>query len=120
MSEQLDIGKLKNRLEKYAKDRDWEQFHNPKNIAMALSVEASELVEIFQWLSLDQAEKLKTIPEKKGHVAEELADILSYVVLIAKYMDIDLVEALEDKHLKNSEKYPVDKARGNAKKYNEF
>lgn len=120
MSEKLDLDKIKNYLEEYAKARDWEQFHNPKNIAMALSVEAGELVELFQWLSPEQALQVKDNPEKLNHVSEELADILSYTILMAKYLGVNLEEALEAKLLKNAEKYPVDKARGTAKKYTEF
>ncbi len=120
MGEKLDLDKIKKYLEDYAKERDWEQFHNPKNISMALSVEASELVELFQWLSPEQALKVKESPEKLSRVSEELADILSYTILMAKYLDVNLEKALELKLKKNAEKYPVDKARGTAKKYTEF
>lgn len=120
MSEIIDVEKLKAYLENYAKERDWEQFHNPKNLAMALSVEASELVEIFQWLSPEQALKIGAIDEQKEKVAHELADILTYAILISKYLDIDLEKAIANKLKHNAEKYPVEKSRGNAKKYSEF
>ncbi|MCK5884357.1 MAG: nucleotide pyrophosphohydrolase [Bacteriovoracaceae bacterium] len=120
MSEKLDLGKIKKYLEDYAKARDWEQFHNPKNIAMALSVEASELVELFQWLTPEQALAIKNDPAKLNHVSDELADILSYTILMSKYLGINLEEALDNKLEKNAEKYPVDKARGTAKKYTEL
>lgn len=120
MSEILDVEKLKKYLEEYAKERDWEQFHNPKNLAMAMAVETSELLEIFQWLTPEQALKFKHEGENKEKVAHELADIMTYLILISKYLDINLPEAIERKLKHNAEKYPVDKARGNAKKYNEF
>lgn len=120
MSEVIDVEKLKNYLEEYAKERDWEQFHNPKNLAMALSVEASELVEIFQWLTPEQAMKIKDCNDKKQQVSHELADILTYTIMMSKYLGIDLSKAIADKLVHNAEKYPVEKARGNAKKYSEF
>ncbi len=120
MSDVIDVDTLKKYLENYAKERDWEQFHNPKNLAMALSVEASELLEIFQWLSPEQAQKLIHEPESKNKVAHEVADILTYAILLCKYMDINLSEALKEKLSHNAKKYPVDLARGNAKKYSEF
>ncbi len=120
MSDIIDVDKLKKYLEDYAQARDWEQFHNPKNIAMALSVEASELVEIFQWLSESQSSKVAQDSELKNKISHELADIITYAVLMGKYLDINIASALENKLQHNAEKYPVDKARGNAKKYSEF
>lgn len=115
MSENIDVEKLKNYLEVFYKERDWEQFHNPKNYSMALSVEASELVELFQWSTAESSMKVD-----KVRVGEELADILIYAVAMAKSLDINLESALEDKKTKNEQKYPIDLSKGNAKKYSEF
>ncbi len=120
MSEVLDIGALKKTLEEFAKERDWEQFHVPKNLAMALSTEAGELLEIFQWLTEKQATRINKDEETFGKVQDEIADVVVYAILLCKYLDIDLPNAISNKMKKNALKYPVDKARGNAKKYNEL
>lgn len=109
---------LKHRLRKFADDRDWEQFHSPKNLAMALSVEAAEIVEHFQWLTEAQSRNLTA--EKQQQVATELADTLIYLIRLADKLDIDLLTAAEHKMAVNEQKYPVEKARGNAKKYTEL
>jgi len=114
----MDIEKIKDFQRQFAKERDWEQFHNPKNLSMALTVEASELLEIFQWLTADQS---STLDEKnKEKVSEELADITYYILRLADTLDIDLEDAVWKKMKKNAEKYPVEKAKGNAKKYTEL
>ena len=113
-----DLDNLKHRLRDFADCRDWDQFHSPKNLAMALSVEAAELLEHFQWLTEEQS---KNLPQDKcDEVATELADILLYLVRLADKLDIDLLAAAHSKFELNGQKYPVDKARGNAKKYTEF
>lgn len=114
----MEINKIKNILKKFSEDRDWEQFHSPKNLAMALSVEASELVEIFQWLTEEQSYNLSD--SKKQHTKEEIADIAIYLLRICMKLDIDLEEAILEKMKKNEEKYPVDKVKGSAKKYTEL
>jgi NTP pyrophosphatase (non-canonical NTP hydrolase) len=120
MKEQiLDISALQQQIDDFATQRDWKQFHTPKNLAMALSVEAGELVEIFQWLSAEQS-FLKDNPKGKQAAAEELSDILTYLLRIADILDIDLVTALQEKLEQNGKKYPVEKARGTAKKYTEL
>ena len=115
------MGELKilvERVRGFAADRDWDQFHSPKNLSMALIAEAAELVEHFQWLTEEQSANL---PEKKlAEVREELADILIYLVRIADKLDTDLFKAALRKIEKNEEKYPVDKAKGTAKKYTEL
>lgn len=116
----LDISTFQQKLAEFAKARDWEQFHNPKNLAMALSVEAGELVEIFQWLTPQQAEHLKSDPKLKLAASEELCDILTYLLRLSDLLEVDLPRALENKFQKNGEKYPVEKARGSAKKYTEL
>ncbi len=119
-TEILDIKKLKQTIEEFANEREWKQFHNPKNLAMALSVEASELVEIFQWLNFDEASKVAFDPEKKIRVADELSDIIVYAVRMAGILEIDLPKSIESKIAKNRAKYPVELAKGSAKKYNEY
>ncbi len=113
-----DIKKLTEELRKFAKDRDWEQFHSPKNLSMALSVEAGELVEKFQWLTEQQSFELTE--KKKQEVEEEIGDILIYLVRIADQLNVDLIQAATEKLKQNAEKYPIEKAKGKADKYTEF
>jgi NTP pyrophosphatase (non-canonical NTP hydrolase) len=109
---------LRDRLRAFARDRDWDQFHSPKNLASALSVEAAELLEHFQWMS--EAESLQVDAERKSKIAEELADVLLYLVRIADKLDIDLLAAADAKLRLNAAKYPVDKARGSSRKYTDL
>jgi len=109
---------LRDELRRFAADRDWDQFHSPKNLASALAVEAAELLEPFQWLTEDQSRRLTS--EQSEAVREEMADVLLYLVRLADKLDIDLVAAATDKILHNSAKYPVEKARGSSKKYTDF
>jgi NTP pyrophosphatase (non-canonical NTP hydrolase) len=102
----MDIKSIQQQLADFADDRDWDQFHNPKNLAMALSVEASELVEIFQWLTAKQSEAIMQSDEAT-HVEEEMADILIYLLRIADKLNIDLDSAVSAKIIKNSKKYPL-------------
>ena len=112
------LNDLKERTRRFAEERDWDQFHTPKNLAMALIVEAAELVEQFQWLTADESQSLP--PEKRAEVEAELADILIYLVRIADRLDTDLYQAALTKLQRNAEKYPVARVRGKAKKYNEY
>jgi dCTP diphosphatase len=105
-------------LRRFAADRDWDQFHSPKNLAMALSVEAAELLEHFQWLS--DAESSALTSEIHARVSEELADVLLYLVRLADKLDVDLALAACEKLKVNAAKYPADKARGSSKKYSEL
>jgi NTP pyrophosphatase (non-canonical NTP hydrolase) len=116
----LDLGKAQAHLREFAEQRDWKKFHSPKNLSMALAGEAGELLEIFQWLTEDDSHAAAHEPERRNAVAEELADILQYVLRIADLLGIDINQALWDKLAKNAEKYPVDRSRGNARKYTEF
>ncbi len=120
MSELLDLKKLKEKLVTFAKERDWEKFHNPKNLAMALTIEASELMEIFQWLDFEEASNICNNSSKKIEIEDELADILVYIVRLAGVLGINLSEAVESKMKKNGEKYPAELVRGSAKKYFEY
>jgi dCTP diphosphatase len=113
-----DLQTLKQRLREFADIRDWNQFHSPKNLSMALSVEVAELVEHFQWLTEDQSKSLTQ--EKLDEISSELADTLLYLVRLADKLDIDLMTAALNKIELNGKKYPVDQSRGNAKKYTEF
>lgn len=113
-----ELEDLRQRLRAFAEARDWDQFHNPKNLAMALIVEAGELVEHFQWLT--SADSAALTGHKREQVAEELADVLLYLVRIADRLDVDLYDAAVRKIARNAEKYPVDKARGSAKKSTEL
>jgi len=109
---------LRDELRKFAAARDWEQFHSPKNLAMALGAEAAELLEIFQWLSEEQSRRLS--PEAKTAASDEIADVLLYLIRLGDKLGIDPVAAAHRKMAANAEKYPVDKARGTAKKYTEL
>ena len=101
---------LKKALRQFADERDWEQFHSPKNLAMALGVEVAELAEHFQWLTQQQSMNLET--EKKQEVSEELADVLIYLVRLADRLDVDLLQEAAHKLKLNAEKYPVELSKG--------
>lgn len=107
-----DMQELRDRVRAFVAERDWQQFHSPKNLSMALIVEAAELVEHFQWLTEEQSGNLS--PEKKHAVGEEMADILIYLTSLSNRLDIDLLAAAEAKIARNAEKYPADKVRGKA------
>ena len=112
------LTQLRDALRDFAAERDWDQFHSPKNLASALSVEASELLEIFQWLTEEQSRKLS--PEQLAHARDELADVLNYLVRLADKLDVNLMDAAREKIAKNALKYPADKARGSMNKYSEL
>lgn len=107
---------LRDRLRHFAAERDWDQFHSPKNLAAALSVEAAELLEPFQWLT--EEESRNPDPAQLAAVREEMADVLLYLVRLADRLDVDLLAAAREKMVKNGEKYPVERARGSRRKYN--
>ncbi len=98
--------------------RDWKQFHTPKNLAIALSVEAGELLEHFQWMSDQDSTRLSR--ERLAKISEEMADVLLYLIRLADLLDVDLIQSANRKIENNSKKYPVEKARGTAKKYTEL
>ena len=116
----LDLQKLNAEIEKIVHDRDWDQFHSIKNLSMALNVESSELLEIFQWMKEEDSNHIKNDPKLMSKVEDEVADIFVYLMRIVSKTNIDLETAVMNKLKKNAEKYPVDKSRGNSKKYNEF
>jgi NTP pyrophosphatase (non-canonical NTP hydrolase) len=109
---------LRDRLKAFAEARDWEQFHSPKNLAMALIVEAAELLEHFQWLTTEQSEDLPA--DKRREVELEMADIFIYLMRLCERLEVDLLKVVEEKIQMNEEKYPADKVRGSAKKYSEY
>lgn len=113
-----DIQKLIEKIIAFRDARDWKQFHNPKDLAISLMLEAAEVVEHFQWKNAE--EMAKHVKEHKGEVAEELADTLYWVLLLGHDLDIDLAEAFEKKMEKNEKKYPVEKAKGSHAKYTEL
>jgi NTP pyrophosphatase (non-canonical NTP hydrolase) len=118
MSNRSELMMLRDKLRAFAAARDWDQFHSPKNLSMALMVEVAELMEHFQWLTEVQSGGLGG--DKKAAVAEELADILLYLVRLADKLDVDLPEAALRKLEKNAVKYPAEQVRGSAKKYSEY
>ncbi len=113
-----ELERIKSRLRQFAEERDWDQFHSPKNLSMALSAEVAEIVEHFQWLTEEQSKNLSK--SKLDEVETELADTLIYLIRLADKLGIDLLAAAQNKIEINEKKYPVDKAKGNAKKYTEL
>ena len=113
-----ELQSLKLKLREFAKERDWDQFHSPKNFSMALIVECAELVEHFQWLTDEQSKQLS--PETLEEVRLEMADIFLYLIRLADQLDVNLVDAANDKIKLNAKKYPIDKAKGLATKYNKL
>lgn len=113
-----DIPSLQASLRLFATERDWDQFHSPKNLATALAVEAAEILEHFQWLTEEQSRSLPE--EKREDVAEELADVLLYLVRLSDKLGIDLLAAADRKLQKNALKYPVEKSKGKSTKYTDL
>ena len=113
-----ELEELRALISNFAKERDWDQFHSPKNLSMALIVEAGELVEHFQWLKQSESHELSK--DKLEAVEEELADILVYLIRIADRLDIDLIDAARKKIKSNAAKYPADMVRGSSRKYTEY
>ncbi|MBE9610174.1 nucleotide pyrophosphohydrolase [Chitinilyticum piscinae] len=111
----MDISAIQQQLRAFSAERDWDQFHNPKNLAMALSVEAAELVELYQWLTPEQAEAASHDPAFATRLGEELADILLYLLRLADRTGIDLPAAVARKQQLNAQKYPADAVQGQAK-----
>jgi dCTP diphosphatase len=112
------LEELRNALQRFAAARDWNQFHSPKNLAIALSVEAAELLEHFQWMS--EVESTALNPDQHAKVREEVADVFLYLVRLADKLGIDLMSAAVDKIELNSARYPIEKVRGSSKKYTEY
>ncbi|MEW6370884.1 MAG: nucleotide pyrophosphohydrolase [Pseudomonadota bacterium] len=118
MNPQGELARLREIVRAFVNERDWDQFHTPKNLSSALSVEAAELLEHFQWLQSGQPDELDA--DKLREVRHEMADVLVYLVRLADKLDVDLMAAVEEKMVLNRAKYPADKVRGDARKYYEY
>lgn len=114
------VGEIRERVLAFAHARDWEQFHSPKNLSMALAAEAGELMEHFLWAESKDSSAPLANPPKRVQIEDELADVVIYALEFANIAGIDLAQAIEAKLAKNAAKYPVEKARGSAKKYTEL
>jgi dCTP diphosphatase len=112
------LHELREALRLFAAERDWDQFHSPRNLATALAVEAAELLEPFQWLN--ESESRDPPPATRAAVEAEMADVLLYLVRLADRLDVDLAQAARNKIARNAEKYPVEKSRGSSRKYDEL
>ena len=110
-----EFQELRNKIKTFVKEREWEQFHNPKDLALSISLEAAELLEVFQWSGSD------TVCEsKRDKIREELADVLNYCILMADVCGLDMDEIVQEKIKRNNAKYPVEKAKDSSKKYDEL
>ncbi len=107
-----ELKTLTDAVNQFTEERDWDQFHNPKDLAIAISLEAAELLEVFLWKKPEEA--------KVEKIKEELADVINYALLLASKYDFDIYQIVMEKLRRNAEKYPVEKAKGSAKKYNEL
>jgi NTP pyrophosphatase (non-canonical NTP hydrolase) len=113
-----NIERITDKIINFRKERDWEQFHKPKDIAISMSLEASEVLEHFQWKSNEEVERY--VKENKEEIGEELADVMYWVLLMSHDLKIDILDALEKKLKKNEKKYPVEKAKGKHTKYDKL
>ncbi len=109
---------IQSAIRQFVDERDWDQFHSPKDLAISLSLESAEVLEHFQWKNEDEVKE--HIEKHKGDLAEELVDVMWFVILLAKKLDIDIADAFSKKLAKNIQKYPTTNAKGNHKKYTEF
>ncbi|MCO3378799.1 nucleotide pyrophosphohydrolase [Pseudomonas aeruginosa] len=116
----VDVGQLAAALERFAAERNWAQFHSPKNLVMALTGQVGELSEIFQWMDEEQSKDAARHPDTAQAVQDELADVLMYLVRLASVLGVDLDAAARQKLEQNNRKYPVEKARNSSKKYDQF
>lgn len=114
----MDINEIQEKLQKFAKERNWDQFHSPKNLSMALAAEAAELLEIFQWLTEEQSREIINNGKEMSLIKEEIADVLIYLVRLADKLHLDIEKAVLEKIALNEKKYPVKLAKDNATKYN--
>ncbi len=119
MDNSTDIDELKKIVQKFCEDREWTKFHNPKELAIGMSTEAGELLQIFRFKDEIQMQEMLKNPKKKKDISEELADVFYYVLLFSSYTGIDLTESLKDKMKLNESHYPIEKAFGNNIKYND-
>lgn len=120
MQHQLDLPKISQEIKTFIDERDWDQFHSVKNLSMALNVEASELLEIFQWMKEEDSNQAHLKVELKNKIEDEVADIFVYLMRIVNKLDINLEEVTFNKLKKNALKYPVHLSKGNSRKYDEL
>ena len=106
------VTKLREMVRRFVDAREWSVFHTPKNISMAMAIEVAELMEHFQWIDGEASRAIAKVPEKLGQVAEELADVMCYVLALANELEIDVTSAMRDKMVKNEQKYPAEEYRG--------
>jgi dCTP diphosphatase len=118
--ESVPLAELKKRILSFAREREWEQFHSPKNLSMALAAEAGELMEHFLWATPEASKNIAADPLKRSRIEEELADVVIYALEFANMTGIDVARAIETKMIKNAQKYPVEKAKGRSDKYTEL
>lgn len=116
----MDTNKLQERIREFAKERDWDQYHTPKNLVMALSGEAGELTEIFQWVSEQDSHKLLDEEKTRTEIMDEIADVQIYLLRLCDVLGVDLEKACWVKMDKNNRKYPADLVKGSSKKYTEY
>ena len=119
MDQDTNIQQLKQKIQKFCEDRDWDQYHGAKDLAIGIITEASELLENFRFKSEKEVEELMN-SDKRKEITEELADVMFFVLRLAQRYDIDLSKELEEKIKKSAEKYPIEKAKGSNKKYTEL
>ena len=118
--EEASLAELKARVKQFCEDRDWDQYHGAKDLAIGIITESSELLEHFRFKSEKEIEEMFVNAGKKAEISEEMADVFYFLLRLAQKYDIDLASALEKKMEKNERKYPIEKARGSNKKYNEL
>ena len=116
----MELEAFMKRIDAFALERDWAQFHSVRNLVLAMVGEVGELAEVFQWVSDDQIEAFLAKPENQARLQEELADVLIYALRLASVSGVNVIEVLEVKLAKNAEKYPVDKSKGSARKYSDL
>jgi len=116
----MDLSELKRRVIAFRDERDWKKYHNPKDLALSINIEAGELAEIFQWKTNEEVKEALKNPQKLGELKHELADIVIYCLDMAEETGVDLEKAILEKLEHNAKKYPVEKAKGSAKKYTEL
>ena len=110
--EQTTIAELRSLIDSFVDERDWQQFHSPKNLSMSISIESSELMELFQWLSLEEAKEVMKAGETRENAIDEIADIIIYAIAFCNRNNIDISKAIKQKMEKNKKKYPADKFKG--------
>ena len=120
MDHKTNIHELKEKVRKFSEDRDWDQYHNAKDLAVGVILESAELLDHFRFKSEKEVEEMFKNPEKKEQISEEMADVLHLILRLAQKYDVDLTSTLDRKMKKNEKKYPLEKAKGSNKKYTEF